>query len=32
MQKYLNKLIFTKDEKIKKKLYEIYEEIAKQLI
>ena len=30
MQKYFNKLIFTKDEKIKKKLFEIYEEIAKQ--
>ena len=30
MQKYLNKLILSKDEKIKKKLYEVYEEIAKQ--
>ena len=30
MQKSFNKLILTKDENIRKKLFEIYEEIAKQ--
>ena len=30
LQKYFNKLIFANDENIKKKLFEIYEEISKQ--
>ena len=30
LQKFFNKLIFTKDEGVKKKLFEIYEEITKQ--
>ena len=31
LQKYFNKLILTKDEEVKKKLFEIYEEIARQI-
>ena len=31
LQKFFNKLIFTKDDDVKKKLFEIYEEIASQI-
>ena len=31
LQKYFNKLILTKDENVKKKLFEVYEEIARQI-
>ena len=30
LQKYFNKLLFTKDDNVKKKLFEIYEEISSQ--